>query len=124
MKQDINAVFEELTRQKEIDGFFKGCDTNGDEVVNILDIKAFLCLRFTEEDNIHLIIPFVKQIKKLFKTDFIDKMTLEKVFSTKFQTITNLRDYRGTMLKLRDMANNDSTKITMKKVFYHYQDTY
>jgi Ca2+-binding EF-hand superfamily protein len=115
MKADIEAMFKELTKIHMIDTFFKDCDTDGDGVVNILDIKAALMLRLDEEKK-DLIIPFIKHVKRLFKTDMIDENTLLKLFSTKFKSITDLRDYRTVMLKLRDMANDEKKKAWMNAI--------
>lgn len=112
---DIDAMYEELNRIKMYDKFFEECDTDNDGVVNILDIKAFLTLRLDEEKR-ELITPFIKLIKKLFKTDLIDQATILKLFSKKFKDVTDLREYRKAMIKLRDMANNEAEKTKMRLI--------
>lgn len=119
MKADIDAIYAELKnlQMAESDIFFKACDTDGDGAISILDIKAALML-LLEEEKKHLIVPFIRQVKKLFKTDMIDDKTLFKLFSTQFPRITDLRDYRAAMLKLRDMANNDQKRFIMKTILH------
>ena len=115
MMQDIDAMYKELNRIHMYDTFFKDCDTNGDGVVNILDIKSALNLRL-DEDHRDMIVPFIKHVKRLFKTDFIDERTLAKLFSQKFKSITDLREYRSVLLRLRDMANDESKRLEMRQV--------
>lgn len=109
-KDVVDQVYKALGRN--FDNLFEVCDINKDGCVNILDIKAGLKGILFKPKEAKLINPFVAQIKKVFRTYMIDKITFIKFF----KLYDGAAQYREAMIKLKDQIDIKDGKSGISKL--------
>jgi hypothetical protein len=98
----IDDMYSYLGINNEYDKFFDNADMDGDSCITILDIKRHLSFLGPPAAKLNL---FMKDMKKMFRTSYINKITFTKIF-TLYEDVTI---YKDAMTKLKDLFYNPST---------------